>query len=213
MLQYSEITMPNQYKTCVATDNAMKKVLLLFGCVFKLVLLISAISDDSCGQTDTGGAGWKWHVQLLHVEEAPAHAFQCSGTLLNKLFVSSAAHCLYDLNGEPIDKSRLEIVLADGENRSIVRTFQPELFDVEGLSNDFVLIQLDREVLFNGLVAPICLPEPYTVLPQSVQTPMLDGTTLSVNEGYICLNDAKTLFGMIYMDAICLGQFDSNLTI
>ncbi|KXJ81369.1 hypothetical protein RP20_CCG020151 [Aedes albopictus] len=190
----------------------MKTFLLSICGVFCFVLSTIAIQSDSCGQK-ISGAAWKWHVQLLHIRQAPAQAFQCSGTLLNQLFVTTAAHCLYDLNGDPLDKSQLGILLADGENRSIIRTFQPEPFDVERLSNDFALLLLDRAVVLNELVAPICLPEPYTVLPQIVHTPALNGKTLPVNSGVTCLHDAQTLFGMMYADAICLGQFESSLMI
>nr|XP_019531989.2 uncharacterized protein LOC109403623 [Aedes albopictus] len=178
----------------------MKSFLLWISAVFNVVLIASADL----------GTDWKWHVQLVHIQQAPAQTFQCSGTLLNKLFVATAAHCLYNLNGDRLNKSQLIILLVDGQHRSIIRTFQPDPFDVEWLNNDFVLLLLDREVNFNELVAPISIPDPRMVLPQDVHTPVLNGSTFSTNDEATCLTNAKTLFGMMYADAVCLGQFEKT---
>ncbi|XP_065082109.1 serine protease 52-like [Ochlerotatus camptorhynchus] len=185
----------------------MKLVLLSLCFWLSCVLQISADLNDSCGQRED--SSWKWHVQLLNIQ-LTEQDLNCGGTLLNKLFVTTTAHCLYNLNGDQLDIGQLRIIFPDGEYRSIRRTFQPKPFDIENISNDFVLLLLDREVSYNYLVAPICLPKVYEIQVQDVHTPVLTSGSLSVNREDTCLNDTNILFGMVYMDAICLGTFDRS---
>ncbi|XP_062550164.1 uncharacterized protein LOC134214902 [Armigeres subalbatus] len=187
----------------------MKTLSLWIIHILNIVLIETAVLDDSCGQTNLSPF-WKWNVQLLNIQYQPVHALRCGGTLLNKLFVATIAHCLYDINGDPIDKNQLQILLADGNRHSISRTFQPEPFDVEQLNNDYALLLLDQEVTFNNLVGAICLPETNTILPQNVYTTMSGDSSFSATDGSTCLRNMHTLFRMIYSDAICLGDFDET---
>ncbi|KAF5298268.1 hypothetical protein FQR65_LT09779 [Abscondita terminalis] len=112
-----------------------------------------------------------WMVQLLHNNESV-----CSGSLINKLYVLSAAQCLTDrkskvtairLGDYNITSSEDCVTNDQGEREcnddiieiKIEEMFLHPLYNERTRHNDIALIRLSTPVQFSDYIRPICLPE------------------------------------------------------
>ncbi|GFT83455.1 proclotting enzyme [Nephila pilipes] len=111
------------------------------------------------GGTNANRKAWPWMVALLNNN----NKFFCGGSLINNLYVLTAAHCTfgpaktqivarlgeYDFNDprDPHDDYRVVEVKRHGQyNRFTLR-------------NDIALLKLEKPVVFNEFVKTICFPE------------------------------------------------------
>ncbi|XP_057338091.1 CLIP domain-containing serine protease HP8-like [Microplitis mediator] len=99
-------------------------------------------------------------------------SYRCGGTLINKLYVVTAAHCVSNLPGSfKVTGIRLgehnSETNPDCENgycADPVQDFKPiqmlvhKRYNTPHFKNDIALIRLDRPVVYNGFVMPICMP-------------------------------------------------------
>ncbi|KAI1712088.1 trypsin domain-containing protein [Ditylenchus destructor] len=122
------------------------------------------ISDYDFGQRILGGKDappkkWPWMVALeLRGEEF------CTGSIISKRFILTAAHCRFDEDGNPVPISDIR-VRAGSVNRSEakqmhVHAFQshPDFLESETyIINDIGVIQLKEEIDFDSNARPICL--------------------------------------------------------
>ncbi|KAL9694858.1 hypothetical protein quinque_014143 [Culex quinquefasciatus] len=110
-----------------------------------------------------------WQVSIVYDgQQDQFNPLQCSGAILNDRFVITAAHCLHDLNGDPVPLPMLQIQSVNNLaiRRSIARVYHPKKFNVERLDDDVVLLKLDRPFLFNSYVSPICFNSTKLVSPE-----------------------------------------------
>ncbi|XP_058832960.1 serine protease 33-like isoform X2 [Topomyia yanbarensis] len=172
--------------------------------VISSVLSSTASAEDVCGERKD--SSWRWNVRII--DRVPVRdSILCDGTLLNERFVLTVAHCLFDLNGDPLDVRKLWILIADGESMSIERTYYPKPFNVEELDNDLVLIMMDRRVVFNALVAPVCIPDPTRKKLKEVVVPSWESEMLPINDPVTCRTNTEKIFQKTFEGALCLGFF------
>merc|ERR1712062_679105 len=89
----------------------------------------------------------------------------CSGTIISKKLVLTAASCL---NPNNVDTDSLGLVFGSeqgedqgffSDERNINRTFIHPSFDGNSSYYDVALIEVDDELEFDDIIQPICLPQ------------------------------------------------------
>lgn len=100
---------------------------------------------------------WMTVVQL-------AGRFYCGGSLINDLYVLTAAHCVEGVPPALITLRFLEHNRSDSAatvlQRGAVRVKSHELYNPRSFDNDIALVQLDRPLSFEAHMRPVCLPVP-----------------------------------------------------
>ncbi|XP_042305166.1 transmembrane protease serine 12-like isoform X2 [Sceloporus undulatus] len=117
------------------------------------------------GGRDAQLGAWPWQVSLQLYRFGIGYHHVCGGALINKNSVLTAAHCvkrwkhpdfwrvvlglhhLFDHRGHTV-KSLVTAI-------DIHSNFQRESYE-----NDVALLKLERSVIFNDYIQPICLPDP-----------------------------------------------------
>ncbi|XP_053492398.1 serine protease 27 [Ictalurus furcatus] len=110
------------------------------------------------GQSATSGA-WPWQVSL-HSLSFGSHF--CGGSLINNLWVITAAHCFESFS----DPSDLVVYLGrqtqEGYNpneisRGVTKIINHPKYDTVTKNNDITLLRLSRTVTFTNYIRPVCL--------------------------------------------------------
>ncbi|XP_007249193.3 serine protease 27-like [Astyanax mexicanus] len=136
-------------------------VLVLFLCVRE-----SFAQSNICGRPQlntriVGGqaaspGSWPWQVSLQ------SFGFHfCGGSLINKDWVLTAAHCFQNTNEKDV-KVLLGKQTLTGSNpnqiqRGVRKVIVHERYDPNTQDNDITLLQLDSSVTFNKYIMPVCL--------------------------------------------------------
>lgn len=100
-------------------------------------------------------------VILIH------NTFYCSGSLINDLYVLTAAHCVEGVPPELIVLQFLEHNRSQSNEehrvqRSVSRVKVHELYNPRSFDNDIALLRLDQPMdVTNPRLRPICLPVSY----------------------------------------------------
>lgn len=105
------------------------------------------------GQEATPGA-WPWMVALVHASNPDSARGQfCGGSLIAPQWVLTAAHCTYDLNGQPRTPEQIEVVLGRhdltstaGERVQVAQIIRHAGFGHQTYDNDIALLQLATAV-------------------------------------------------------------------
>lgn len=115
------------------------------------------------GGTDARHGKWPWQVGLYHGDKD--YTFFCGGSLINRNWILTAAHCI----GENLNVSDYRIRLGDWNRfyedgteqfRRASKIIKHEHYNqISWLNNDIALIELDRPVDLTSHVNTICLPE------------------------------------------------------
>ncbi|EDS38257.1 conserved hypothetical protein [Culex quinquefasciatus] len=193
---------------------------------FAIVLLINSAFGTPCGSPKTSQHGpnyRSWQVSIVYDgQQDQFNPLQCSGAILNDRFVITAAHCLHDLNGDPVPLPMLQIQSVNNLaiRRSIARVYHPKKFNVERLDDDVVLLKLDRPFLFNSYVSPICFnstklvsPEIYALdvshLEPESELNVVDFSTLPTAN---CNVINSEIFDATFGNSLCVGEFDASQT-
>ncbi|RVE42892.1 hypothetical protein evm_012447 [Chilo suppressalis] len=138
--------------------------------------IITTVPDDSCGRRkiqhtelivnglSTKPGDWPWHAAIYRLENSKIN-YICGGTLLSKIFVVTAAHCVTSRGNPVLPQTRNVILgkynLAGGDiapqEREIYQIIVHQNFDVRTLNNDIALLKLKSEVVYTDYVQPACV--------------------------------------------------------
>ncbi|KAK7156747.1 hypothetical protein R3I94_006706 [Phoxinus phoxinus] len=109
------------------------------------------------GQNATSGS-WPWQVSL----QQPDGFHFCGGSLINKNWVLTAAHC-----GAVFVVGYHRVILGEhdrGSNvepiqiRQVSRVINHPLYNSSTINNDVALLKLASRVVFTRRISPVCLP-------------------------------------------------------
>ncbi|KXJ82503.1 hypothetical protein RP20_CCG013184 [Aedes albopictus] len=140
------------------------------------------LADRIVGGSDTSLEEFPWFALLNYVNRKGVEAFKCGGSLINRRYVLTAAHCLDNEHldaGERFVNVRLgdhdtsnEIDCDEKDELNRVCADPPQNIGFEELiihpgyrkndpnqHNDIALIRLELDAVLNLFVTPICLPD------------------------------------------------------
>ncbi|XP_047491056.1 serine protease filzig-like isoform X2 [Penaeus chinensis] len=127
----------------------------------------SASGARVVGGQDVAIGEYPW-MALVYVSRSSGKVSICGASLIKSRWLLSAAHCFYNVGynlvavflGDHDITSNTEVPTTVGSVKSIVLhpQYDPETFD-----NDVALIELQADVAFTPLIAPVCLAAPEDV--------------------------------------------------
>ncbi|GBM34318.1 Clotting factor B [Araneus ventricosus] len=110
---------------------------------------------------------WPW-MAALFIITARGKEYWCGGSLINNLYILTAAHCLSDRRGYKYHPRQVVVRLgehhllnSDGkgiQEYPIEALIPHPQFQRNGFYNDIGIVKLARPVKFSDYVQPVCLP-------------------------------------------------------
>uniref|UniRef100_A0A182LWY5 CLIP domain-containing serine protease n=1 Tax=Anopheles culicifacies TaxID=139723 RepID=A0A182LWY5_9DIPT len=140
---------------------------------------LDTLADRIIGGNYTAIDEFPWYALLEYESKKGERAFKCGGSLINGRYILTAAHCLAN---KKIDEGERLVNVRLGEYNTATEmdceegdTFNcadpPQNFGIEAQilhpgydkngpfqHHDIALIRLDRDVIMNNFVSPVCLP-------------------------------------------------------
>lgn len=139
---------------------------------------VGLISDG----TETSSAQWPWHVSLWKRGSSDMN-YICGGSILNKKWIISAAHCMFS-GGQPINENTL--IIRIGSEKKLSAAYKQftvqtliihENYDVETFENDVAMIKLKEILVFSGNFKAICYSQLGEIPEAAVGTAVGYGST------------------------------------
>uniref|UniRef100_A0A4W6G5F3 Peptidase S1 domain-containing protein n=1 Tax=Lates calcarifer TaxID=8187 RepID=A0A4W6G5F3_LATCA len=115
---------------------------------------ITPLNPRIVGGEDAPPGSWPWQVSL---QRFGGHV--CGGSLVNREWVISAAHCFFSTSGWQISLGRQNL---QGNNpnevsRTVARIILHPNYDSITNNNDIALLKLSSPVTFTDYIRPVCL--------------------------------------------------------
>ncbi|KAF4110055.1 hypothetical protein G5714_009307 [Onychostoma macrolepis] len=126
------------------------------------------IASRVVGGTDVRPNSWPWQVSLQY-QSGSSFYHTCGGTLIDKQWVLTAAHCIGSRTYRVyLGKHNLELSSESGSLAiSPSRIIVHENWDSYNIRNDIALIKLSSPVTFTDKISPACLPNSGNILPHN----------------------------------------------
>ncbi|XP_049547165.1 uncharacterized protein LOC125958086 [Anopheles darlingi] len=152
---------------------------------------------------------YMWAV-FLKIQEAPSrNASRCTGTLINKWYVLTAAHCVHKLRLQRgyssikmylglYDLEQLKTCLEDGPcvERSAVKIITHPQYNPHTVLNDIALIRMNQAVEETDFIQPICLPLNHTYDERLQPQVISYGWGITKIDGSLELSNVKRVVGL-----------------
>uniref|UniRef100_A0A8C5MYM9 Peptidase S1 domain-containing protein n=1 Tax=Leptobrachium leishanense TaxID=445787 RepID=A0A8C5MYM9_9ANUR len=141
-----------------------------------LVLAVQADTTEYCGETplvDTIGSrivggrdalpgAWPWQVSVQYYVRFNVYKHACGGSLINNIWVISAAHCFKDKRNPDYWRAVLGLhSMSSPSNMTVVSLIKDikvhAAFGTSTMDNDIALLRLRTYATFNDYIRPICL--------------------------------------------------------
>ncbi|XP_049614230.1 transmembrane protease serine 9-like isoform X3 [Syngnathus scovelli] len=191
--------------------------------VLAVLSFISAKSNaqmDVCGRAPRstkiigGGApqegSWPWQASLqnlgIHV---------CSGSLINKEWVLSAAHCFTSTTtaGWSVSLGRQNLEERNEVTRTVAVIILHPLFDSLIFNNDIALLRLSSAVTFTNYIRPVCLAADGSVFNTGTKTWVTGWRDMHLQEVQVPIvgnRQCKCLLGVDLDSMICAGFLEGG---
>ncbi|XP_062382938.1 transmembrane protease serine 9-like [Sardina pilchardus] len=128
------------------------------------------LNNRIVGGQDASIGSWPWQVSL----ERP-YGHVCGGSLINKEWVLSAAHCFSgsdSTSGWTISLGRQSLAGSnpDEVSRTVAEIILHPNYDEGTSDNDMALLRLSSAVTFSGYIRPVCLAASGSILHQGTDS-------------------------------------------
>ncbi|XP_062382941.1 trypsin-1-like [Sardina pilchardus] len=125
------------------------------------------------GGEDATAGSWPWQVNLIG-PDTPTGRTLCGGSLINKEWVLSAAHCFKSdsTSGWTIYLGRQSLFGSNPNeaSRTVAEIILHPSFDASTFNNDMALLRLSIAVSFTDYIRPVCLAACGSIFPQGTES-------------------------------------------
>jgi len=131
-----------------------------------------ALNDCGCAPATNrivGGAELNPKYSLPYQAYFMANGYMCGGTIINKRYVISAMHCLFDMSGNKHPVAQTSVMVGEhnicdgvnegGQNIKIEKFIERSDYSTSSLANDIVILKLKSDIKFSDKVKPACVPK------------------------------------------------------
>uniref|UniRef100_A0A6I8R911 Acrosin-like n=1 Tax=Xenopus tropicalis TaxID=8364 RepID=A0A6I8R911_XENTR len=108
------------------------------------------------GQNSPPGK-WPWMVSIQS-PTGKEFSHLCGGSVLNEIWVLTAAHCFKHLQRLVFGANNLKVLESSVQIRKIKEVIQPKAYNPTTEANDITLLRLDKPIVFTDYVQPACFP-------------------------------------------------------
>ncbi|XP_065350800.1 serine protease 53-like [Cloeon dipterum] len=118
--------------------------------------------------TDAKLRDFPWSAALFRTSTASPPEYTCTGSLISKKFILTAAHCVYEARALLPPQALIVALgkeqLNDGwtsdsgvQLHSLRKIVAHEEYNLDDHRNDIALLELNRDVEFSVIISPVCL--------------------------------------------------------